>query len=418
MAWQLLVVDGADKDRFFPLPEEGRATVGSSRKNADIVLHDLYVARVHCEIRIADQRAMVADLDSPGGTFVNSQKIKEQEIRLGDVVRIGNSHMRLDIMNPEDTEAVDVEAVEEDEAVEIVAEEAQQTSEERLAALEGQKLGHYEVGSLLGKGHHGMTFRARDIKTEQVVALKVLSPDFPGNEAEMQPYIKTLKVVFPLHQAHLVRLLGAGKHASFCWLAQEYVEGESLAQVLERMGSPGKLTWKHALRLGLHVGRALEFIHKHRQIHGNLTPPNVLIRFSDKHIKLNDFLLNKALEGSKLHAGKIKAKLLAELGYLSPEQTEPGAFVDHLADIYGLGALMYARMTCQPPFKGKTPEETLAMIRKAKLLPPSEHQEAIPEELDDVVLKMLARRQEDRYSRISDVLSELETIAEEQEVEV
>ena len=103
---------------------------------------------------------------------------------------------------------------------------------------------------------------------------------------------------------------------------------------------------------------------------------------------------------------------------MAPEQVDPKAFVDHLADIYGLGALMYARMTCQPPFKGKTPEETLAMIRKAKLLPPSEHQEAIPEELDDVVMKMLARRQEDRYSRISDVLSELETIAEEQEVEV
>ena len=103
---------------------------------------------------------------------------------------------------------------------------------------------------------------------------------------------------------------------------------------------------------------------------------------------------------------------------LAPEQTDPAAYVDHLADIYGLGALMYARMTCQPPFKGKTPEETLNMIRKAKLVPPSEHQEAIPEELDDVVMKMLARRQEDRFGRMSDVLSELETVAEEQEVEV
>src|SRR5262249_43543307 len=158
----------------------------------DIVLHDLYVARVHCEIRIADQRAVVADLDSPGGTFVNSQKIKEQEIRLGDVVRIGNSHMRLDFLSQEDAEVVDVDAVEEDEAVDIVEVEAEQTSEERLAALEGQKLGHYEFGSLLGKGHHGMTYRARDIKTEQVVALKVLSPDFPANEGEMQPFVKTL----------------------------------------------------------------------------------------------------------------------------------------------------------------------------------------------------------------------------------
>ena len=66
---------------------------------------------------------------------------------------------------------------------------------------------------------------------------------------------------------------------------------------------------------------------------------------------------------------------------------------------------------------GKTPEETIAMIRKAKLVPPSEHQESIPQEMDDVVMRMLERHQEDRYERISHVLSELDTIAEEQEVE-
>ena len=418
MAWQLLVIDGADKDRYFPLPEEGLVSIGSSRKNADVVLHDLYVARVHCEIRFEHQRAVVSDLDTPGGTFINGQKIKEQELRVGDVLRIGNSHLRLDLMSPEQAEAVDVEEAEDDEAVEIVEIEEEKTPEERLAELEGQTLGHYEVGSLLGKGHRGMVFRARDLKTQQVVALKVLSPVFPDGAGEMQSFVKTLKLALPFQHAHLVRLLGAGKHGAFSWLAQEYVEGESLAQVLERMGSPGKLTWKHALRLGLHVGKALQFIHKNRQIHGNLTPANVLVRFSDKVVKLNDFLLDKALEGSKLHAAAMKAKLVAEMGYLAPEQTDPGNFVDHLADIYGLGALVYARMTCQPPFKGKTPEETLAMIRKAKLVPPSEHQEAIPDELDDVVMKMLARRQEDRYGRMSDVLSELETVAEEQEVEV
>lgn len=420
MAWQLLVIDGADKSRHFPLADEGTTTIGSSRKNSDIVLHDLYVSRTHCHVGVMEDRVLVADLDSASGTFVNGQRIMQQEMRVGDVLRVGNSHLKLEpLAGGDDEDVVDAEVVEDEEAVEIVAEEAAALSPfERLAQLDGQTLGHHEIGSQLGTGHHGMVFRARNVKTQQVVAIKVLSPEFPGNDGEMQPFVKTLKVALPLQHAHLVRLLGAGKHGSFCWLAQEYVEGESLTQVLERMGSPGKLTWKHALRLGLHVGRALEFIHKHRLVHGNLAPANVLVRFSDKHIKLNDFLLSKALEGSKLHAASMKAKLLAEMGYLAPEQTDPGAFVDHLADIYGLGALMYARMTCQPPFKGKTPEETLAMIRKAKLHPPSEHQEAIPEELDNVVMKMLARRQEDRYSRITDVVAELETIAEEQEVEV
>jgi serine/threonine protein kinase len=416
MAWQLLVIDGADKDRFFPLPNEGLVSIGSSRKNADVVLHDLYVARVHCELRFEDQRAVVTDLDTPGGTFINGQKIKEQEMRIGDVLRLGNSHMRLDIMSDEETEVVDVDVVEEE--VEIVAVEVEKTPQQKLAELEGKTLGHFEVGSPLGKGHHGMTFRARDLKTQSVVALKILSPEFPANDGEMQPFKNSIKLALGLQHAHLVRLLGAGRNGDFCYLVQEYVEGESMAQVLERMGSPGKLTWKHALRIGLHIGRALSFVHKQRLIHGNLTPANVLIRFSDKHIKLNDFLFNKSMDGTKLHGTCMKAKLVAEMGYLAPEQTDPGAFVDHLADIYGLGALMYARMTCQPPFKGKTPEETLQMIRRAKLVPPSDHQEAIPEGMDTIVMKMLARRQEDRYTRVADVLSELETIAEEEEVEV
>jgi serine/threonine protein kinase len=416
MAWQLLVIDGADKDRFFPLPEDGLVSIGSSRKNADVVLHDLYVARVHCELRFADQRAVVTDLDTPGGTFINGQKIKEQELRVGDVLRLGNSHMRLDLVSAEDAEVVDVDVDEEE--VEIVAVEEEKTPEQRLAELDGQTLGHYEVGSQLGKGRHGMTFRARDVKTQAVVGLKIMSPEFPAGDGEMQPFKNAVKTALGLQHPHLVRLLGAGRHGDFCYLVQEYVEGESLAQVLERMGSPGKLTWKHALRLGLHVGHALEFIHKNRLIHGNLTPANVLVRFSDKHIKLNDFLFNKAMEGTKLHAACLKAKLVAEMGYLAPEQTEPGAFVDNLADIYGLGALMYARMTGQPPYKGKTPEETLSMLRRGKLVSPSDHQDAIPEEMDDIVMKMLARRQEDRWSRMGDVLSELETIAEEEEVEV
>jgi serine/threonine protein kinase len=415
MAWQLLVVDGADKDRFFPLPEEGLVSVGSSRKNADIVLHDLYVARVHCEIRTEDGGAIVSDLDTPGGTFINGQKIKEQAIRLGDVLRIGNSHLRLDIYNPDDAEVVEAE---EAEAFEVEAAAPEKSPEDRLAELSGQTLGYYELGSILGKGHHGIVFRARNLKSEQVVALKALSPQFPANEGEMQPFVRTLKAALPFQHPHLVKLLGAGKTGAFCWLAQEYVEGESLTQVLERMGSPGKLTWKHALRLGVHAGQALEFIHKHRQLHGNITPANLLIRFSDKHVKLNDFLFAKALEGSTLQAAKMKPKLLAEMGYLAPEQTDPGAFVDNSTDIYGLGAVMYARMTCRPPFLGKTPEDTITMIRKTKLVRPSEYQEAIPEELEDVVMKMLARRQEDRYQRLGEILGDLESIAEEEEVEV
>src|SRR5947209_9548304 len=165
MGWQLLVVDGADKGRHFPLADEGTTTIGSSRKNCDVVLHDLYVSRTHCHVGVMDGRILVADLDSASGTFVNGQRITQQEIRAGDVVRAGNSHLRLEPLNADDEDVVEAE-VAEDETIEVVAEEAASVSPfDRLTQLTGQKLGHYEVGSVLGRGHHGMVFRSKDLKS-------------------------------------------------------------------------------------------------------------------------------------------------------------------------------------------------------------------------------------------------------------
>src|SRR5438105_14720264 len=95
MAWQLLVIDGADKDRRFPLADEGTTTIGSSRKNCDVVLHDLYVSRTHCHVGVMDGRILVADLDSASGTFVSGQRLTQQELRAGDGVRPGHSHLHL-----------------------------------------------------------------------------------------------------------------------------------------------------------------------------------------------------------------------------------------------------------------------------------------------------------------------------------
>ena len=102
----------------------------------------------------------------------------------------------------------------------------------------------------------------------------------------------------------LVSALGAGRTLPYFWIAQEYVDGESLAQTLERIGPPGKLAWQHALRLAIHLGRALDFLRRNHLFHGNLTPRNVLIRLSDKQVKLNDLLLAKALEGSAWQKAK------------------------------------------------------------------------------------------------------------------
>jgi serine/threonine protein kinase len=406
MPKRLVVIDGADQGNSFPLADGKTVSVGNSSRHSDICLHDLYVRRDHCRLEVQGDRVL-ARAGENAEMLVNGQSAREQELRSGDVVRVGNSHLRL-----EDAAA---EEADEDEAAAAPPKAAlplPHLPAERLGELTDHMLAQYEVGPVLGRGHCGVVFRARDRKAGLTVALKVLFPDFPKDAGEMQQFVAALKSMLALRHPNLVALYNAGRTGPYCWLALEYVEGESLAQVLERTTAGGKNNWKHALRLAVHLGRALEFIHRHRLLHGNITPRNVLIRLSDKVGKLGDLMLSRALDGSRLQVATLEAKLLSELPYLAPEQADPNAFVDSLADIYGLGAVVYARLTGRPPFLGASPEETISQIHEAPLVRPREHQPNTPQALDVAVVKMLARHQEERYQTVAELVEDLERIAE------
>src|SRR3989442_158531 len=97
MPWQFLVVDGADAQSVFPLPEHGTILIGHSHREVDIFLNDLYVGRVHCEVKVTGEGTVVAKhLYGASGSFVNKVKIDKQELKEGDILRVGNSHLRLD----------------------------------------------------------------------------------------------------------------------------------------------------------------------------------------------------------------------------------------------------------------------------------------------------------------------------------
>src|SRR6266404_6866728 len=96
MPKRLHIIDGADKGRIYTLPEAGTVIVGNSHKNTDICVHDLLASRVHCEFQVDGDVVTVNDLEDSSGTFVNSQKIKQQPVALNDVIRLGNTFMRLE----------------------------------------------------------------------------------------------------------------------------------------------------------------------------------------------------------------------------------------------------------------------------------------------------------------------------------
>ncbi len=403
MPLRLLVIDGADQGRFFRLPEAGTVLLGNSQRHADICLHDLYVGRVHCELAVAEGAVTITARDTPAGTLVNEKRITQQAILPGEVLHVGNSHLRLEF-------AADDAAWGQPEEPEE-APEPPPAAGERPAGLQGRTLGHYQVAGILGRGHCGVVYRAHDLKKDQDVALKVLDAAFPSGAPEMLGFAKALRTRLPLHHPNLVGLHGAGKSGPHCWLDLELVEGESLAQAIERNRDARKIKWRRALNLARDVGRALAYCHQHRLVHGNVTPHNVLIRKHDESARLNDLLLQKALEGSALQQATMEAKMLAELPYLAPEQADPQLMlVDELSDQYSLGVLVYALLTGRPPFAGSAPEETLRQIREDPPVKPQKLNKQIPDDFQAAVLKMLAKRPEERYSRMEEMLGDLERI--------
>ena len=97
MAQRLLVIDGADQGRVFPLAKGSTLLIGSSNRHADICLNDLYVKRVHCLLHVGDRVVVKDHQPNTGGIFLNGQRVTESEVRPGDVLRVGNSHLRLEI---------------------------------------------------------------------------------------------------------------------------------------------------------------------------------------------------------------------------------------------------------------------------------------------------------------------------------
>lgn len=410
MAWRFHVIDGADTGRFFPLPEKGTVLIGNSRKHADIHLNDLYVARVHCQVDVAEGKIVVAQIDTAHDTMLNGQKIRQHGMKAEDVLRVGNSHLRL-----EECEAPPPTS--EPGKSGVHAGRLPQVSGDQLEDLAEHTLAHYQLERVIGRGNFGVVFHAQDVKNNRVVALKVLSPEFPKNDAEMQNFVRVFKAVLPLRHPQLVTVYGAGKTGPYTWIAREFVEGESLALSIVRLKEARRIDWTVALQVGLDIGHALEFIHGHHLMHGNITPENILFDIDAERAKLADLQFTKALEGSTLFEATLEKKVAAEAAYLAPEQTIPGAFVDNLCDIYGLGAVTYALLTGQPPFIGDGPEDVLAQVREAPPDRPRKYQKSIPAEMERIVMKMLAKRQEERYATPAELLADLQPLVPEEEEE-
>jgi serine/threonine protein kinase len=426
MGRQLLVLEGPDKGQAFPLQERAVLSVGRGR-TAHARLNDLRVSRIHCRLEPRAKGLLLVDANSTGGTFVNGRRITQCVLQAGDRINIGQTQLQYQDDNlpdlPTDPPPV-TDAVTEQPGKPALSSSRkakvrpQPLPPERLAELSGQTLLHYKVGPVLAKGHSGLVFRAQHVKSRQEVALKVLWPHLTYKEGEARRIYRSAKTMLPLRHPHLIPILGAGKTGPYCWIAMELIEGDSLTQVIDRIGVAGMLDWRYALRVAVHIGRALQYAHERRIIHRNLTPQNVLVRARDKCALLGDLVLAKALEGSLAQQITRPGEVVGDIRYMSPERISGVEAVDARSDLYSLGALVYALLTGRPPLVGPSVLETILLIRTAEPVKPRKIQMSISDLLEGLVMKLLAKRPEERFQSAKELLVQLERVARYQGVEV
>lgn len=400
---RFLVVGGPDKDRVIVL-HDGSCQMGR-HQDATYKLSDPRVSRFHCELIRQGNAVTIKDRGGSGGLLVNGAKTSEHKLKHGDLVQVGETLLKFqEPSQPATGNTTTIGNL-------TQAADYDPAATEQLAELVGRTLATFEIGEVIGRGESSLLFKARDTKRGESVALKVMQPAFSRDEEEMQRFVRAMKTMMPLRHPNLIALHGAGKNGPYCWVAMDLIEGESMTEVIKRIGIAGMLDWKYAFRVGVHVGRALEYAHGQGIIHRSVTPPNILLRSSDKQVLLTDLMLAKALEGSMAKQVTKPGELVGDVNYMSPERTRgTGEGVDGRSDLFGLGATMYALLTGKPPFAGSSLVETITKIRSAEPLKPTTFQMGIPTGFEAVVMKMLAKRPEDRYQSAADVVKELDRV--------
>ena len=399
MSAQIQVILGPDRGLSFPLPADCTFTIGRSQ-TTDTRLTDAAVSRLHCQIEYDGKRAVLLGV-STKGTSLNGKPMTQQELRHGDIIRIGATEIRYAVSTLAEAETLLQPA---GQAV-VAAQEPP-----NAISLLGQQLSHYSLDAVIARGQRGVVFRATDRRDSTEVALKVLQPEFMREDEDKQRFGRAMKTVIALNHPNLVRVLAAGKTGPYCWTAMELVEGESMTQVIQRIGVAGMLDWRNGFRVAVHVARALSYAHERSIVHRDVKPANILWRTADKTALLGDLMLAKALEGSLAMQLTRPGELLGDMAYMSPERTYGVTSIDGRGDLYGLGATVYALLTGRPPFTAGTMQELVPKIRSAEPEKPKKYQMAIPDMFQGVVLRLLAKRPEERHAGAAELLNDLERV--------
>jgi len=276
-----------------------------------------------------------------------------------------------------------------------------------MTNLIGQSLGRYHILEQLGEGGMAVVYKAYDTRLESEVAVKVIRTENLAPsilERSLKRFEREAKALAKLTHANIVNVLDYGEYEGKPYLVMPYLPGGTLKERLQ--GKP--MAYQEATQILIPVSRALAYAHQQGLVHRDVKPSNILITQSGDPM-LTDFGIAKIIDEEATMDLTGTSATVGTPEYMAPEQVVSKS-VDHRADIYALGVVFYEMVTGRKPFMADTPMAVLFKHASEPLPRPKNFVPSLPDAVEHILLKALAKKPEDRYQNMSDFATALENL--------
>ncbi len=257
----------------------------------------------------------------------------------------------------------------------------------------------YEIVKRLGSGGMADVYLARDTHLGREVAIKILYQRYARDEEFVARFRREAQAAAGLNHPHIVSIYDRGEADGSYYIAMEYLEGKSLKDLIAQKGS---LPPDKAIFVAEQILQALQFAHEHNVIHRDIKPHNIVISGRGE-VKVTDFGIARAGTSAKMTE---TGSILGTAQYLSPEQAK-GKAVEQGSDLYSLGVVLYEMLTGRVPFEGENPVAIALKHLSDVPVPPQALKPGIPDNLNTVVMKALAKDPRERYRSAEEFLADL-----------
>jgi eukaryotic-like serine/threonine-protein kinase len=260
----------------------------------------------------------------------------------------------------------------------------------------------YRIVERLGEGGMGVVYKAEHRMMERLVALKVISLDFTANPTAVDRFRQEVRAAAKLSHANIVTAHDAEQAGDLHFLVMEYVEGISLARLVQKKGP---LPPAQVALFVRQVAQGLHHAHTHNMIHRDIKPHNLMVTRKGQ-VKILDFGLARFANLTGTHLTKAEM-VVGTPDYMAPEQARDSRKVDTRTDLYSLGCTMYFLLTGQPPFEAESAIALMFKHCEDEPVPVSEFRDDVPEELLAIMRKLMAKNPADRYQTPAEAATSL-----------